>query len=343
MSELRDNQPDLTFDGGHLELNAEKVEKRLSEIWQQVSAGYKSEMPIAKICLSNMLVVTDALARPEAEQLANEVALKYPSRVFLLIVDELQGAYSAFVRTSCSKDAESGTIRCFEVVELLADISRIDFLPGALRSLLVGSVPVITVDLRAYQTTPQFDNTILDLSDYYYVNAGVVPSGRLEKRYLPLRWYSMLPVRELIGDLLGRVNASDCNVRPTIIRLYSVPSVDRCSDLLAGWLLARLRSEHPRQQKNRIIAAYREYQVEIEMVEQGDTTRIAEIQFSDGAIASITNPAAGEFAASFGKVHLRQTSSGMPLSSYLVEAMQDGSEFAEYSAVVDALDRIAQH
>lgn len=342
MSELRDNQPDVIFDGGHLELNAEKIERRLSEIWQQASAGYKSEMPIAKICLSNMLVVTDALARPEAEHLANEIALKYPSRVFLLIVDELRGAYSAFVRTSCRRDAESGTIRCFEVVELLADISKIDFLPGALRSLLVGSLPVITVDLRAFQTTPQFDNTILDLSDYYYVNAGVVPSGHLEKRYLPLRWYSTLPVRELFGELLGRVNATDCHLRPTRVSLFSVPSVDGCSDLLCGWLLARLRAAQPRQQKNRITAAYREYKVELEMVEQGDVTRIAEIQFSDGSVASITRPAANEFAARYGDVQIRQTSSGMPLSSYLVEAMQDGSEFAEYSAVVDALDRIAQ-
>jgi hypothetical protein len=43
------------------------------------------------------------------------------------------------------------------------------------------------------------------------------------------------------------------------------------------------------------------------LVEQEDIARIAEIEFSNGAIALITNPAAHEYAAECGNMHLRQT------------------------------------
>ena len=346
VSDGKRTSPDTTFDGGHLELNAEKIEKRLNEIWQEASAGYGSEMPVAKLCLSNMLVITNAAARPEAENLANEIALKYPSRVFLIVIDELKGAYTAFVRTSCSKDRETGMVQCFELVELLADISKMHFLPGALRSLLVGSVPVIAVDFRAFQTTPVFDKTILELSDYYYVNAEVVPSGPLLRRYLPLRWYWTLAIRELFGELLGRINAQDCRVFPKKITLSSVAEVDSYSDLLCGWLLARLRAEKPRQSGNRINAQYRQYDIEIELAEQTDQSRVALIEFNDGTTASIeridlTESGYKIYRASYEQTTFERRSIGMPLSSYVVEAMQDASEFAEYAAVVSALDRIA--
>ena len=345
MSDGRGTAPVTTFDGGHLELNAEKIEKRLNEIWQEASAGYRSEMPVAKLCLSNMLVITDAAARLEGENLANAIALKFPSRVFLMVIDELQGAYSAFVRTSCSKDRESGMVRCFEVVELMADISKMHFLPGALRSLLVGSVPVIAVDFRAFQTTPELDNTILELSDYYYVNAEVVPSGPLRRRYLPLRWYRTLVIRELFGELLGRINAQNCRIFPKRITLYSVPEVDSFSDLLCGWLLARLGAKKPSQSGNRINAQYRQYDIVIELVEQADRSRIALIEFDDGTIGKVERIEATEtgdsaYRASCELITLDRVSISMPLSSYVIEAMQDVSEFAEYAAVVTALDRI---
>jgi hypothetical protein len=337
--------PDATFEGGHLEVNAEKIEKRLNEIWQEASADYRGDMPVAKLCLSNMLVITDGAARLEAENLANEIALIYPSRVFLIVIDELKGAYSAFVRTSCSKDRETGMIRCFEVVELLADISRMHFLPGALRSLLVGSVPVVAVDFRSFQSTPLFDNTILELSDYYYVNAEVVPTGPLQRRYLPLRWYLTLAIRELFGELLGRVNNQDCRAYPKKITLFSVAGVDSYGDLLCGWLLARLQAEKPRQAGNRIIAQYRKYELEIELVEQDDRTNLVRIEFAGESVGTIERTDTSEvrdviYRAKHDKIVLERASKGMPLSNYVVEAMQDISEFAEYAAVVTALDRI---
>jgi hypothetical protein len=333
------------FDGGHLELNAEKIEKRLNEVWQQASAQYSGDMPMTKLCLSNMLVVTDAATRPEAEQLANEIAGAYPSRVFLIVIDELHGAYSAFVRTACQRDKESGALRCFEIVELLADVGMMHYLPGALRSLLVGSVPVIAVDFRQFQTTPVFDNAILELSDYYYVNAGVVPSGPLQHRYLPLRWYWTLTLRELVGEMFGRMNAKNCRVYPIRCIINSSDKTDTYSDLLCGWLLARLGAKQPSQQGDRIIAGYREYSLIVELREEVDPACAIRLEFNDGSVGTINRiglTASGSpiYCAEHAGLRIERASTAMPLSHYVVEAMQDASEFAEYASVVTALDRI---
>ncbi len=339
--------PQMVYDGGHIELNAEKIEKRLNEVWKEASAQYRGDIPLTKLCLSNMLVVTDATSRPEAEQLANEIAGAYPSRVFLIVVDELDGAYSAFVRTACQRDKESGTLRCFEVVEMIADIGKMHFLPGALRSLLVGSVPVIAVDFRAFQTTPVFDNTILELSDYYYVNAGVVPSGPLKHRYLPLRWYWTLTIRELLGEMFGRLNATDCRAFPVKCQVRNSEKIDTYGDLLCGWLLARLKTERPEQRGNRIIAGYREYSLVIETSETLPDGGCLRIEFNDGSVGVIRQRAAKAgghptYEAEHRGWRLERSSTSMPLSTYVVEAMQDASEFAEYASVVAALDRISK-
>ncbi len=339
--------PQTVYDGGHIELNAEKIEKRLNEVWREASAQYRGDVPLTKLCLSNMLVVTDAASRPEAEQLANEIAGAYPSRVFLIVIDELDGAYSAFVRTACQRDKESGTLRCFEVVEMIADIGRMHFLPGALRSLLVGSVPVIAVDFRAYQSTPVFDNAVLELSDYYYVNAGVVPSGPLQHRYLPLRWYWTLTIRELLGEMFGRLNATDCRAFPVKCQIQSSERIDTYGDLLCGWLLARLKTEGPVQQGDRIIAGYREYSLIVEVSENLPGDSLIRMEFNDGSVGVIRTSGATPagypvYSAEHRGWKLERASTAMPLSIYVVEAMQDASEFAEYASVVTALDRITK-
>ncbi|MBK7143219.1 MAG: hypothetical protein IPH75_14185 [bacterium] len=336
------------YDGGHIELNAEKIEKRLHEVWQMASSQYSGEMPLTKLCLSNMLVVTDATSRPEAERMANEIAGAYPSRVFLIVIDELQGAYSAFVRTACQRDKETGTLRCFEIVEMLADIGKMHYLPGALRSLLVGSVPVMAVDFRQFQTTPVFDTAILELSDYYYVNAEVVPSGPLRHRYLPLRWYWTLTIRELLGEMFGRLNAKNCHAFPVRCVIQSSDKTDTYGDLLCGWLLARLKTEKPTQLQNRILAGYREYSLVIEMREDPATDCSVRIEFNDGTAGTITridNPAGTYpvYRAEHAGWKLERGANAMPLSTYVVEAMQDASEFAEYASVVAAFERIVQN
>ncbi len=327
---------ELTIDGGYLPVNAEMIERRLIQIWKQAAADKLEGISSTKICLANILIIADTQSRREAEALTFSLASAHPSRVFLTVIDDDSAAYQAYVRTSCTRNKETGQVRCWEVIEIEVDRSRVGLTAGAIRSLLVDSVPVVAVDFRPYQTTPEFDGLVLGLADFFFVNAEVVPANPAAALFLTLRWYRTLPIRELFGEIVNRAVTHNRRARPVRVQFRHSPNYDLFDDLMSGWVLSRLGAETPIQVSER----------QIDVVYQGVTASLCweklhdhgeclAVSFSDGTSASIAQVGMGVdqgFEASFGGVTISRTLASYPLAAYVLRTLQDRVEFEEYAS-----------
>jgi hypothetical protein len=320
--------PDHTFEGGVLPVNAERIEQRLAEVWSLATHTGDRGEELTKVCLANIVVLCDGLTRPEAEFLALAIAREHPSRVILTVVDEEIKSYYSFVRTSCVKDPDSGTIRCWEIIELVAEQARVKSIEGAVRSLLVDSVPVVTVDFRPYQSTPSLDSMLAELSDLVLVAAEIVPAGA-SRQLLPLRWYHTLPLRLLIGDFFGLMGTK---ITPTSFTLYSQSKTDTYFDLMAGWLTNRLGmhfipvkvSDQPPDEQV------------VMSIECADKRHTAVIRREDAN----DRPC---FRLNYRQYFSSRSASEWPLATYIVGTLQDGSEQKEFEAVAATMAKLRHH
>ena len=321
--------PDQTFEGGILPVNVDRIERRLAEIWSLATHSGEHGQELVKVCLANIVVVCDGLTRPEAELLALAIAREYPSRVILTVVDEDINSYYAFVRTSCVKDPDTGAVRCWEIVELVSEQARVQSIVGALRSLLIDSVPVVTVDFRPFQSTPSLDQTLADVSDLVLVNADLVPAGKESRQLLPLRWYHTLPARLLVGDFFGMTGRLDS---PSKFTLYSQKTRDTYFDLLAGWLVTRLNlrnvavsvSDSPTDDQ---LVMTIEFQHDLDRA----TIRVEE---------SIDGP---NWRLHYRRQVLTRAAKEWSLGSYIVGTLQDNSEYKEFEGVTATMAQMRHH
>lgn len=330
--------PDVILEGGYLPVNAELIERRLNEIWSQGSDD-PDQKRLVKLCLANMLIVADADSRIEAEHLAQNIATRNPSRVLLIVVDELLSTYSAFVRTACEFNAELDAFVCWEIVEILSDESRSDNISGAVRSLLVDAVPVITIDFRAYQSTPAFDAELHEMSDYYLVQAEVVPATGHANRMIPLGWYRTLIVRELLGTVFGCLAQQGKVTIPQEIIVYYHQSLARLDPLLAGWLVSRLADGGKFETSgNRVRLQYHHSPVTLRWELTHEPAPVLEIIFADTGrlrVVAERDEQGGyrNAEARYNDAVYARPGSQIDLPSYILAATGNGSEFAEYAAV----------
>lgn len=333
------NMPDVTFEGGYLPVNADLIDQKLNDIWREAT-GAPEDLPFVKLCLANVLVVSDADSRIEAEILAQQLAIRHPSRVLLIVVDEILATYSAFVRTACEFNREAGAYVCWEIVEILSDTPRSVHIGGAVRSLLVDSVPVVTVDLRAYQSTPDFDHDLHQMSDYYFVQADVVPAGAQFKGFMPLGWYRTLSLRELIGRAVGCVLQQKKSLSVSSITIFYGEERERLDPLLAGWFVGRLADQGKlTEAESGAGFLFRGSPVDLRWEKSASQdNRIVEIRMGDELTLLVSSSVSDhtgnrEYKVVCDGVTMTQPAAEPDLVSYVLAAVGDDTEFKEYAAV----------
>ncbi len=333
------NAPDVVYEGGYLPVNAELIEQRLNEIWNQGSAE-SDQKPLVKLCLSNMLIVADAASRLDAENLAQQIALRHPSRVMMIVIDPILTTYSAFVRTACEFNTELDAYLCWEIIEIVSDEPRAERIAGAVRSLLVDAVPVLTIDFRAYQTTPEFDADLRRMSDYYIVQADVVAAGSRSNRLIPLSWYRTLSVREILGQAYGLVLGQSPDAKLDRITLYYDPASARLDPLLAGWLIHRLAdNSHFVTDGDTVRFHHAGKQIALQWRTTDVACAVFDLHFERGGALSLSadrtrHQGMCTARAAFGETEIvRQTEPTSLLAYLLAAANGGGREFDEYAAV----------
>jgi glucose-6-phosphate dehydrogenase assembly protein OpcA len=333
------NDPDVTLEGGYLPVNAELIESRLNDIWRDAAAD-PTERRLVKLCLANMLVVADASSRTEAEQLAQQLAIRHPSRVLLIVVDETLAIYGAFVRTACEFNPEMDAYLCWEIVEVVSDLVHAEQIAGAVRSLLIDSVPVVTIDFRKYQNTPGFDADLHGLSDYYFVQADVVPASARFRGLVPLSWYRTLPIRELMGDMFAGAVCAGQSARVTAITIFHTDSRERLDPLLAGWLLNRMADDKVFASDGAAVRfKHRTHPIRLSWQKTtADDDRIMEFTYDSGGplVATAMVDKAGQFEsceAGCGPMKMTRNAREIDLVTYVLAAIGDDAEFREYAEV----------
>lgn len=222
---------------GTLPVNAEVIELALNRLWDQtISAKHADSVPV-KLALATILIVADAHAREEAEQLAGELAIIEPSRIITIFLGDAGSEYSASVRTACSRRQDDGTIICWELIDILASQLHVKLLPGAVRSLIPSSVPVITIDLREYQGLPELECVLQEESNFYLIKARVVPAMPKAVSYLTFDWYLTHAVRELMSKVFSEWALASNGLRQ--IEISDHESLSEAGHLVMGWIVAR--------------------------------------------------------------------------------------------------------
>ncbi len=331
-----------TFDGGFLPVSAELIEKRLAEIWRNAGGGEKADRGWSKLCLANTIVITDSRTRPEAETVAYALAELHPSRTLLIVIDDFP-TYGAFVRTACRLHPETKGMICWEVIEILAAKERIVDIPGAIRSLVVPSIPVITIDFSPGQSPAELDRTVMQLSDFYLSGDSPFPSEQIHHAFLPFAWFATLPVREMLSTMFGHYQRNHPSIYPTGYEVATLS--DQSHLLLGGWLLYRLgvldsavaTAGVIKFSVDRRAATMRfgdlpisESSAILLRIDFSDGTRveIAADRVADGAVIGCTGTH-GDF-----RTHVAAGKS--PLAQYVLDLMQSTTEFDEYHAAVAA-------
>ena len=328
------------FDDNRVPVSAEAIERRLRDLWHMMHSEQARKRSLVRLCLSNMLIITDAVCRPEAERLAGELTALQPSRVFLVVIDDTLTEFSADVRTACSLSAASDSAVCWEIIEIHCPEDREADLPGALRSLLVGTVPVVTIDFRHFQKSPAFDSIILELSDYYFVNAEIVPTGELRRRFLPLRWYRTLPVRELLSTLFARILENAPDRFPVEITVHASIQPERIDVLLVGWFIHRLATAGQVQSDAEVILIPHEKgDVCLRHRETPDpNSHLIRLTLDDGETIDVTETSSERgfdavYTARYRETEITRSLADYPIGRYIIEATRQPSEFNEYDAV----------
>lgn len=333
--------------GGRLPVSAEKIESCLNQIWQSHISEPGDENPPTHLCLANILIVSDSSSRLEAERLAHHMATIQPSRVLSIVIDDNINDYFAHVSTACNFSRNSDSVVCWEIIEIESDNEHAEQIPGAIRSLLVDSVPVITIDFRSLQTLPLFDATVLNLSDFYFVNAEIVPVGRLNKNFLPLRWYRSLPLRELLSDFFSAMQSEHCRRYPEEFMFYIGNLPDRLDILVGGWVIHRLGDLTSIVKREDGVEVKREIR-NIRLRWQKDSksgSPAATIKFDDGSTADITTESNSEqepiYTITYNSLSLTRRQEDNPLARYIIEATRDSAEFREYRAMREVVKQTA--
>ena len=333
------NDPDVTLEGGYLPVNAELIESRLNDIWRDAAAA-PGERRLVKLCLANMLVVADASSRIEAEQLAQQLAIRHPSRVLFIVVDETLAIYGAFVRTACEFNREMDAYLCWEIVEVVSGLVHAEQIAGAVRSLLIDSVPVVTIDFRKYQNTPAFDADLHELSDYYFVQADVVPASAQFRGLVPLSWYRTLAIRELMGDMFAGAVCAGQSAQATSITMFYTDSRERIDPLLAGWLLNRMADAKAFASDGAAVRfKHRTHPIRLSwQTTMADDYRILEITYDNGGRLVVTAVVdrAGQFESCEGRcgpLTMNRNARKTDLVTYVLAAIGDDAEFREYAEV----------
>jgi len=331
-------------------VSAEKIESRLNEIWRAQASDNKAKNgknSQIRLCLANVLIISDSTSRVQAEKLAHRLAAIQPSRILNIVIDDDKDDYQATVSTACDFSRGKDSIVCWEMIEIQSDSNDAKKIPGAIRSLLVDSVPVITIDFRPSQSQPLFDATVLSLSDYYFVNAEIVPTGKLMKRFLPLRWYRTFPLRELMSEFIASLLYQTPGMFPSEYHFNSESHPERLDILLGGWIVHRLGNKYKtEQQSNGVDIIGPKKRVKLRWnADSKDKSLLLELKFDDGSIAElrIEEGANGgpSYSICYGKIKCTKNEASYPLEQYIIESTRNSIEFLEYDATREVVRETA--
>lgn len=256
--------------GGSRPFDAAGLEAELRGMWKSAATeGATGGHTVYRAALSNLIVPLDTADLVHLTPALVEVVRRFPSRLFLIEWNGAPPGTSLLARITalCHLRPGGGGVVCSEQIVLQVPDGDGALVPSAVRSLLVGDLPVVLLDIHPGDERPWLEDLARDadlvLGDSA-LRAGVTDvepfwrdlASRGSARVRDLAWARLLPWRETLAELFDSPSLS--------VALAAVEEVALEQDLrggdgpspaavlFAGWLAARLRWRPLRRERGGI-------------------------------------------------------------------------------------------
>lgn len=239
---------------GTLPFDAGTIESELRAMWKRAVEG-PAVGSIYRAALSNLVVIPDPHYASKLSPVLAEVTRLHPSR--LLSIEPGTEASGSGLRARlgaiCHLRDGGGGLVCSEQVVLCSDPDSSPLIPSAVRSLLIGDLPMVLVDLRP-SPQPGWADELIEAADLLLADSRARARPKdaaavwdLFGRKGPgcvhdLAWIRLVPWREAIAEIFDPTET-----RPSLRSLREV-TIEVTGDgvppssawLLLGWLASRL-------------------------------------------------------------------------------------------------------
>lgn len=131
------------------EVDVVAIERELLSLWKNASEGTNGDgsyVPVMRACSLNFIVITeDEHESDELANLAGDVTLEHPARIFLITANRRSGTpkLESWISARCSLPVPGGKQVCCEQINLTAQGSEANKVPSIVTSLLVSDVPSV--------------------------------------------------------------------------------------------------------------------------------------------------------------------------------------------------------
>lgn len=236
--------------------DAVSLESELRAMWKLAgSEGPGKGGTVYRAALANLVVPVDPRQHAQIAPVLVEVTRRHPSRLFLIEPGALPRNSGLRARTAalCHLREGGGGLVCSEQVILQTDPVSVALLPSAVRSLLVGDLPMVLLDFHVESGLPWMDELVemadLVLEDSWLWERPEEESAvwRLLERQgavkvHDLAWARLTPWREILAEAFDATEntAALRTIRDVTVEFAGSDFPPSPAWLLVGWLASRL-------------------------------------------------------------------------------------------------------
>ena len=234
--------------------DAAALESDLKGMWKGTGNGAPERAAIHRAALANLIVPLDPPFGLKLSPVLVEVTRRHPSRLFSIGGGAAPAGRGLTARIGliCHRRESGGGLVCSEQVVLESDPASNPLIPSAIRSLLIGDLPVYLLHFHPRLDLPWVQE-LMTMADMILVDSCLAEPGRevetwrfLERegsrRVHDLAWARLMPWRAMLAEVF---DGKDClpslrTIRSVEIGFEGVGDPPPPVWLLAGWLCSRL-------------------------------------------------------------------------------------------------------
>ena len=229
-------------------------------MWKSAAVAREGAGGIYRAALSNLVTPVDPEHRRALVPILVEITRRHPSRLILVEIgpEDAPRELSGEVAALCHVRTAGGYV-CSEQIVLRGGTGAGPLVPSAVRSLLVGNLPLTLLELRSGPTPPWVEE-IAERADLRLVDSANLRPGP-ERRDLweriardetgllrDLSWSCLAPWREVVADAFDAAHLAEAlqDVSEVSIDIGRDTPTGPSASLLAGWVASRLQWSVPR-------------------------------------------------------------------------------------------------
>jgi glucose-6-phosphate dehydrogenase assembly protein OpcA len=257
---MNDQQTQLLADPKEVDVVA--IEREIVQLWKDYAGG--DATPITRACSLNFVVVTeDESDLNELGNMAGDVTLEHPARIFLVLANRRTGTpkLDAWISARCSLPVPGGKQVCCEQINLTANGIEANKIPSIVTSLLVSDVPCVVLWKPRVNANDNVLRSLAKVSNRILIDTSEDSSPehsllaweafiRMQDSHVTfgdLAWTHLVPWRSVIANTFQSPKAlAQLSEIDSVTIEYSSTTSPKHSGLsqallLVGWLAQKLR------------------------------------------------------------------------------------------------------